>query len=533
MQSILGIDLSIQPCELCLVTAEQGRLQVQSRHTVELPLLGDIKQLCSATFTAALKSVQAGTKKGASEQQQLPAEEGDAEGDAATEKLLEAVSRLREGIQQLRGEWTSSVVIMPPYDHLSLNINLPFGDSKMLDQVIDLEVQDVVPFELDEFAVQHSQLGHFERGDGVADQPDSQAPYDIHIGIIPRAFVANVLGICKATGVEPNILTVPSSAIGGVFHLAKDFFVGNAAVVLQRGDSFAVAMRIKGEVRIEKTVHASAIIQAANTGSDNTDRRPAYIALRLLVAAAERRYGTKIEKLFFVSDSQLDPTLQQILGRPVEKLSTNDFISSKHNGSESIAGLSAVFARDDDPATPLSNFRSRQFSFTPTLSEFIRALLGARRQLLNAVVSILVCVGGVYLAREYTTSHSRGALTEQIRAVIPDFDPGDGDIRAALIKAETKLSDDLGVLGPIAKITPVDALLEIMRLIPTDNIAITSIKVGGSRATITGTAPKLGSVESVGDALRANKELFSKVTATPGTSVGSRFNFTVEVIFGQ
>jgi hypothetical protein len=496
-------------------------------------LLGDIKQLCSATFTAALKSLQAGLKKGGSQPPADPAEEGDEESAAATAGLLEVITRLREGIQQLRGEWTSSVVIMPPYDHLSLNINLPFGDSKMLDQVIDLEVQDVVPFELDEFAVQHAQLGHFERGDGIKDSTESQAPYDIHVGIIPRAFVANILGICKATGVEPNILTVPSSAIGGVFHLAKDFFAGNAAVILHRGDHYAVAMQINGQVRIEKTVQASLIMQAANPNSNSTDKRPVYIALRLLIAAAERRYGTKIEKLFFVGDNQLDPTLQQILGRPIEKLSTNDFISSKDKESESIAGLSAVFARDDDPATPLSNFRSRQFSFTPTISEFIRALLGARRQLLNAVVSILVCVGGVYLAREYTTSNSRGALIEQIRAVIPDFDPGDGDIRAALIKAETKLSDDLGVLGPIAKITPVDALLEIMRLIPTDNITITSIKVSGSRATITGTAPKLGAVESVGDALRANKELFSKVTATPGTSVGSRFNFTVEVIFGQ
>jgi hypothetical protein len=528
MQSILGIDLSIQPCELCLVTAEQGRLQVQASHTVELPLFGDGKQLCATGLSSVLSALKKSTAE-----QEPPREAGSDEHADLRDQVLETVARLREGLQHLKGEWSSSVVIIPPYDHVSLNINLPFGDSKMLDQVIDLEVQDVVPFELDEFAVQHSQLGYFERSDSINDTPNTQPPYDIHVGIIPRTFVANILGLCKATGIEPNVLTVPSSAVGGVFHLAKDFFAGNAAVVLHRGDHYAVAVQINGQVRIEKTVQASTIVQAGGAAVDSADKRPVYIALRLLIAAAERRYGSKIEKLFFLGPDQLDPALQQILGRPVEALSADEFISAKDRQSGGIAGLSAVFARDEDPATPLSNFRSRQFSFTPTLGEFVKALLGARRQLTNALVSILVCVAGVYLAREYTAAHSRNALIEQIRAVIPDFNPGDGDIRAALIRAETKLSDDLGVLGPIAKVTPVDALLEVMRLIPTDNISISSIKVSGSRATITGTAPKLGSVESVGDALRANKELFSKVTATPGTSVGSRFNFTVEVIFGQ
>jgi hypothetical protein len=528
MQSILGIDLSIQPCELCLVTADQGRLQVQARHSVELPLLADVKQLCTSAIATTLASL----KKSPSEQE-AETGEGDPEVAALKEKISECIQRLRDAVAHLKGEWTSSVVIMPPYDHLALNINLPFGDSKMLDQVIDLEVQDVVPFELDEFAVQHSQLGFFERADGRSDTTETQPPYDIHVGIIPRTFVANILGLCKATGIEPNVLTVPSSAVGGVFHLGKEYFSGNAAVVLHRGDHYAVALQINGQVRIEKTVQASAIMQAAGQTGDSQDKRAVYIALRLLIAAAERRYGTKVEKLFFLGDSHIEPALQQILGRPVEALSADDFISAESKNSGSIVGISAVFARDDDPVTPLSNFRSRQFSFTPTLSEFVRALFSARRQILNAVVSLLVCVGGVYLAREYTMSHSRDVLIEQIRAVITDFNPGDVDIRAALIKAESKLSEDLGVLGPIAKVTPIDALLEIMKLLPSDNIAITSILVRVNRATITGTAPKLGSVEQVGDALRANKELFSKVTATPGTSVGSRFNFTVEVVFSQ
>jgi hypothetical protein len=402
----------------------------------------------------------------------------------------------------------------------------------MLDQVIDLEVQDVVPFELDGFSVQHCALGQFYRSEGNAALADPSAAYDIHVGIMPRTLVSNVLTLCKSVGIEPNILTVPSSALASIYHLGKNFFSGNSAIILCRNDEYALAAHINGQVRVEKTIRDGTILQAASGSGTSSDKRAVYTAIKLLIAAAERRYGSSIDKLFFLDADTPDAALQQILGRPLEALSSAEFLAPGSKGS-GLAALSAVFARDDEPAAALSNFRAREFSFTPTLTEFFRALLGAKRQVVNAVVSVLVCVAGVYLAREYNITESRSALIEQVRAVIPDFNPGEGDIRAALIRAETKLSEDLGVLGPIAKVTPLDALLEIIRVLPTDGITITSVKVTGTRAFIQGTAPKLGAIEAVGDALRGSKEFFSKVTASPGTSVGSRFNFSIEVVLGQ
>ncbi len=499
--------------------------------TVELPLFTDVGRLCSTSLAPLLAALKQQAVHGTE-----PSNEAAIDEDAAAlrNSVKEATQRLTSALNSMQVAWSSSVVIMPAHDHISLNLNLPFSDPKMLERVIDMEVQDVVPFELAEFSVQPTALGPFSRSDGTLLAESDQA-FDIHVGLLPRTFVANVLALCKTVGVEPNVMTVPSSAVGSVFHLGPSYFSENSAVILQRGDEYSVAVLVNGQVRVEKTLHASVLLTAASQPDAASDRRPLYTALKLLLAASERRYGTKVEKLFYLGASAIDPLMQQVLARPIEALSARDFLSNAENVSQ-IAALSTVFARDNNAPSVLSNFRSREFSFTPKIGEFIRALIGARRQMVNALISLLVLVAGVYLAREYDLSRSRATLIEQIRTVIPDFNPGDGDVRAALIRAEAQLSDELGVLGPISKVTPLDALLEIMRLMPTDNgITVTSVKVTSKRnAQITGVTAQLSTIESVKEALSKGKgEIFSKVTAAPGAPNGSRYNFTVELTLSQ
>jgi hypothetical protein len=102
------------------------------------------------------------------------------------------------------------------------------------------------------------------------------------------------------------------------------------------------------------------------------------------------------------------------------------------------------------------------------------------------------------------------------------------------MSAEGKLTEELGVLASPAKVSPLDALLEILKLLPqNDTVTINSIKISGTKAQITGTAPQLSAIETVGKALKANNGVFSKVTATPGSSTQGKFNFTVELILSQ
>ena len=551
MQWILSIDLSAQPCDLSLSAVEGNQLEVVDATTTTLPLLEDRDTLCKQDLVSIFEAIEAESrrsardKKGSSDEEETepsdsdaPTEEGDSDsGEAASiddpvyQAAKESVNRLKEAIGKF-SEWSAASVIIPPYDHLALNLNLPFGDAKNLDRIVDLEVQDVVPFELEDFLVQYSSLGPITQGGAALDiKSEPSIQYDVHVGLMPRLFVRNILHLCKAAGLEPNIMTVPSSALGSVYHLGKDFFTTNSAVVFNRGDEFSMAVFINGEVRVERVLYASKI--HAPTDANQHPLKAVFTALKLMLAATERRYNTRVENVYLLGREVKGTNLQQLFGRPIQGLNLKDFI--KGNGSTGgLSPLSAPFAADESIRAPLSNFRSRELSFTPKIGEFLRALVGTAKYFQIALGAMAIGVLSTYLVRAYTISAIQSSLTEQIATVIPGFTAPPSDIRSELLKAEGKLTEELGVLASPAKVSPLDALLEILKLLPSgETITINSIKISGTKAQLTGTAPQLSAIEAVGKALKANSGVFSKITANPGSSTQGKFNFTVELILAQ
>jgi len=289
-----------------------------------------------------------------------------------------------------------------------------------------------------------------------------------------------------------------------------------------------MAVLVNGEVRVERALLASNIIPANPHQKREDSLRHIFTALKLMIASTERRYGTRIENVYLLGREVKGSNLQQLFGRPLEGLRLEDLIKSS-DPNVGISALSSVFAKDDDAPIPLTNYRSGEFSFTPKFGEFVRALAGARAYMATAVIAFIVGLVGLYGIREFTISQTRSALVEQIRLVIPQFDSSDGDILMALSAAEKKLADDLGVFVPTAKVSVLDALLEILKLFPDESgVTVTSLKVNDTKATISGTAASISASESIAKALKSNKDVFSKVEQPRTTPSGSKFNFTIE-----
>lgn len=558
MQWILSIDLSAQPCDLSLCSVEGSQIQVADANSVTLPILAERELLSKQDLVPLFEAISSELNKPAEKnrddsegEEHLEASsaernEGDAslqEGDPSSESSFAdnpmyataraSVIALKESVRQF-GEWTATSVIIPPHDHLALNLNLPFGDAKNLDRIVDLEVQDVVPFELEDFLVQYAPLGPVSQGNAALDvKEQATVQFDVHVGLMPRIFVRNMLYLCKAAGLEPNIMTVPSSALASVYHLGKDLFTTNSAVVFNRGDEFSMAVFINGEVRVERVLYASKLVGAAPKDSNEHPLKAVFTALKLMLAAAERRYNTRVENVYLLGREVKGTNMQQLFGRPIQGLQLRDFIKSE-GATGGLAPLGAPFAADETEKLPLSNFRTRELSFTPKIGEFLRALVGAAKYFQIAIGAILIGILSTYLVRAYTISAIQSSLTEQIANVIPNFTAPPTEIRTELLKAESKLTEELGVLASPAKVSPLDALLEILKLIPSsENITINTIKISGTKAQITGAAPEIRAIEVLGKALKANNGVFSKVTATPGSPVQGKFNFTVELILAQ
>jgi|GEM_PF-1486957 len=534
MQSILGVDLSSTPCEITVSNVSGTVVEVIDRRTVELPLLAQSQTLlhedCSQLI--GLMGKQKPESEVSPESAQTTSEviPLDPERESMLRTINETVEALRRTVGEIKQPWTSTAVIIPPHEHLALNLNLPFGDAKNLSKIVDLEVQDVVPFELDDFIVQHSALGPL-----AANMPDLKSQsgnHDVHVALLPSLYVRNILKVCTQAGIDPAVLTVPSSAVGAIFHIGGDYFKGNAALLYSTGSEYSITLMIDGKVRAEQVVHPSNLLaQTANGGP--VESNPVHTALKLIVAAAERRYGVRVDTVYLLNSLPDQLALHQVLGRPIEVLSLKNILRT--NSQEvGLSALASFFAQDEPPVEALSNFRAGQFSFRPRFGELIRALRETSGYILAAIGVVALAIAGVYGVREYNLSRAHQSLIAELKTVVPDLPAEATDIRGALAAAETKLSQELGVLGSPAKITPLDALLETIRLVPeSSGIQINSIKVSGTRTQVSGIAPQLSIIEDLERTLRSNKSLFSKTTLTTGTASGSRFPFNIELILAQ
>jgi hypothetical protein len=527
MQYILGIDFSCQPCEFTLSQVDGSTVEVLSRATAHLPLFADRSTLRAVDVRTILsnKGQVADTADGSGSALSL---------DEQASQVAATIDEIRRALQSFQSVWTSSAVILPQNEHLSLNLDLPFSDPKNLDRIIDLEVQDVVPFELDDFFIQYSALGPISTNSTPSPSaPPDAANYDVHIGILPRIVVRNVLEICKSAGLEPNVLTVPSSAIGAAYQIAKDFFKENSAVMFNRGDEYALAVYINGEVRVERSLYASQLLSANSVERREDSFQHIFTAIKLLLASAERRYQTRIEKVYLLGREVKGSNSHQIFGRPLEGLPFKDIL--KTNDSQvGLAPLSTVFAFDDATKAPLSNFRSREFSFTPKVGEFFRALLGTRRHITRALGALALTLFVIYAAREYAIYSAESTLRRQIQRVIPGFSSQSSKIREDLLKAENKLGEELATFGSRAKISPADAFIDLLKTLPeSGEISITGVRVSDTRVQVSGETSEIAALERITNKLRDRRDVFQKVTSSNRSRTNSRFNVTIDIILAQ
>ncbi len=502
-------------------------MEVLNRTTVNLPLFADRAALRTIDVRAALldrRPVAESVSNGPS-----------LVGSSGHESLIRStVEEIRRTLQSFESVWTSCSVILPQNEHLALNLDLPFSDPKNLDRIIDLEVQDVVPFELDDYFVQYAPLGQTTlRSAPATPQGQSATNHDVHIGMLPKTMVRNVLDICKGSGLEPNVLTVPSSAIGAAYLIAKDFFKENSAVVFNRGDEYSLAVYIDGEVRVERSIYASQLLSGQATEKREDSFQHIFTAIKLLLASAERRYSTRVEKVYLLGREVKSPNSQQIFGRPLEGLPFKDILTTS-DPQVGIAPLGTIFATDEATRSPLSNFRSREFSFTPKIGEFIRALVGTRRHVTRAFAALLVALLTIYASREYALHSAESTLVKQIQRVIPGFSDDTDKVRENLVKAENKLGEELASFGSRAKISPADAFIDLLKTLPDANeLAITSVRVSDTRVQVSGDTSEIAALERITNKLRERKDIFQKVTSSSRRGASSRFNVSFDITLAQ
>lgn len=103
---------------------------------------------------------------------------------------------------ELDSKWYDHIyVVIKTKNYTSLQIELPFDDKALIEQTIELQVSEKIPFDIEEFAISYQKIGQAMDG------------HLFHIGLIPKEQIIEVLGIFKSSKAKPDLITNFSSLL--------------------------------------------------------------------------------------------------------------------------------------------------------------------------------------------------------------------------------------------------------------------------------------------------------------------------------
>lgn len=415
------------------------------------------------------------------------------------------LQNLQELPKQIQTRWNNAILFIPGKDHMSLNLALPFKDDKQLNKVIGLEVQDQVPFDLDSFTVHHRHVGSLN-GSGE----------DVHVGILPSSSLQTLLTSTKSAGLDPFIVSTPGSSLQGLYEFHGETLAENAAIVLEHPDTVYLGICIGKKLVLDRSL-----------SRHNQNDSMLNASIELAIKNAEDRYHVVIPTVYHLSDDTT-PTFVGIQDREVKTLSIATLFPHVTRKASVVALVGAVFAQDFPAPQILTNFRTGEFTYSPSLS----ALLNGFRSLLPYIATVLLIgligLGTWYTVRQHQISALQENLQGEILKVVPNFSAEPGQEAPTLDRMSAEVQNSLKEIGSPLIASPLDVLSTISEeLAAIEGATTRRVTIRNGEARIEGTIPDskiYKTLEKLEAAFtKKHGKIFCKAKSeTPGT--GSRDN---------
>ena len=391
------------------------------------------------------------------------------------------VREIEEFIRDANIPIFSSVLFVSPEDLLSFNLGLPFKDPKSLAKVLDMEVQDILPFDINGLLLQHRIIAPLK--DGLT---------DIHVSAIGREYIQGLLDECRSQGVEPVVISTPGSVIASLFDLLK--FPDNAILLYPHGDKTHCSVRIDSIVRTERTLPDST---AATFPTE----------LSRYVSSLQRRYSTSGLPIFLLGSETVARFVSRAIGVEVAAIA----LPEDSAPGQLIATMGAAFGQEDRTNEALTNFRAREFSYSPLLRETVRGIRAAMPYSLLFAAALIFASIGTYVVRVSAISKLHREATQKVHSVIPNLPTTEGEELKALQKENQQLEQQLKELGSPAFLNPLDALVVLSNDFANAGFALRKVSIRGNRVSLEGTAPNYAAVDNMEHTLRKKSQIYCRV----------------------
>ena len=418
-------------------------------------------------------------------------------------------SAIKRASLQIKKDWDDTVLFLHAASQSALNITMPFSDDKRLSKLIPSEVQDLVPFDTDEFIISYHNTGSIN-GSGQ----------DIHISLCPREPVKQILDELKGTSAEPRIITTPTSGLQGLYEFFGTELETNSSICILTDEwtylGFVIDKKLVSQRVLKRELFAEQVWGSVESAIRNV----------------ESRYETSIPILYRIIEAKklsaenLTPPAN--FRRKIKDLSLASLFPHLTSRVSLTALLGSVFGRSyTNTPKLLSDFRRGIFAYRPPLTEVIKGVRTLLPLILITLVTAVMALGGWYGAREYQIRSLRKTLSDTISESIPGFSAPFGQEAQRLNATTQGIQDSLKDLGsPLASppLLVLAALSEDIKSV--DGITVTRASIKNGEVKIDGSAPNYRTLNRLEVAFKKRKSLFCRIkTDNPGRTLDNARDF--------
>lgn len=426
------------------------------------------------------------------------------------EDIIFQFAPIKELYRKYENEISSSILVVPPCGYLSLNIDLPFNSAKLIRNVISGEVQDLIPFDINRFVLNHSLIDKL---------PDGY--YDVHAAMLPDNYIASLLEFTKAFGFDPEYITTPSAALGG----EQNWLASKENQIIVS----VINQRIYANCLIKGKICSAQLVDRAG------DEEFPYSLLKMFLLNIESRYQTKIDQILLLGNSVSPEALRDNLRKNVvvPEYKKFDNVDLK---KFLIAGLAALSVSNPEGINLITNFRTGKFSYQPYTRKFLGVLKRLWVYLLGILLLFLLIPAAIYFFKDQQIIRMEAAISSNVKNKVPELNLRNGKELDDLMAASSAVEAQLDNLGSASKVEPFEVyvmLSEILAEIANeqDGIDLLQMEIKGDSVVLDGTVPSYKGVDKIKRLLQAKESVFCDIRAeTPGgRSADKKFKFTLRL----
>jgi hypothetical protein len=206
--------------------------------------------------------------------------------------------------------------------------------------------------------------------------------------------------------------------------------------------------------------------------------------------------------------------LSQTLGVPVEPLNLDSF-SPPCREEEVLSCGAALFAREDHPLPPLSNFRAREFRYNPILKNLAENARTLQPLALAALLLVFLVPLAVFGLRALRLADLEQKLHAAVVTAFPGVEVPAGNEVTFVAEQSGKMKRLVDDIGSSTQVSPLEALLAISKDFPTDSpVQVRKFRVRGNRVTLQVISPNsnYGALDRLERALEKRKDIYHRVS---------------------